>query len=378
MRAKPFLGAVVQPSKRVVDHIRQRTVFFWIPLNACADNHWFHKGEIRLMKSVQKGVALLIAAAMAAGVTACGTDDASEADTGSGGMVTLRVGIVPIVTVAPLLLGDDQGFFEEEGIKIEVENATSSATIVPAIMSGDLDIGYGNITSTILARSQGLPISTIAVADGSNLDPSMDTNGVLVKADGPVKEASDLEGRKVAINALQASNYVTVRASVDELGADSSAYEFVEIPFPDMVAALEADNVAGAAATEPFITQAVQTGDYRVLFNNHNIAGTRPGNVTDTWFSSEPVISEKREAVEGFVRAMAKANEYATAHPEEARAKIAEYTGIDPELIPNMTLPSWPSDGVPQEDIQLMLDLMIEYGLLEEAPAYSGVVYEWE
>jgi NitT/TauT family transport system substrate-binding protein len=330
------------------------------------------------MKRMQKGTALLMAAAMATAVTACGSGDQTAAAKGSDGLVTLRVGVVPIVHVAPLLLGEEHGFFEEEGIKIEVEKATSSATIVPSIMSGDLDIGYGNITSTILARSRGLPIRTIAVADGSSLDASTDTNGVLVKADGPIKDARDLEGKKVAVNALQASNYVTVRASVDKLGADSSAYKFVELPFPDMVAAVGSGNVAGAAETEPFLTKAVQTGKYKVLFNNHNIAGTRPGNVTDTWFSTDPVIKQKHDAVKGFVRAMAKANKYASDHSAEARAKIAEYTSIDPKLIPNMTLPSWPSDGVPKKDIELMLSLMEKYGLLDKAPAYSDIVYEWD
>ncbi|MHA6793932.1 ABC transporter substrate-binding protein [Pseudonocardia bannensis] len=320
------------------------------------------------------------AAAITLVVAACG--GAEPADRGGaasapGELTTLRIGLVPIVHVAALMLGQEKGFFEQEGIRLEVQYASSSATIVPSIMSEDLELGYGNITSTILARAAGLPIVSVASADTSSLDPEVDTNAVIVRTDSPYRTAADLEGRTVAVNALQASNYVTVRASADQLGAESSRYKFVEVPFPDMLSALATGRVDAATVSEPFVTQAQRSGDYRVLYYNHNIAGTRPGNLTDTYFTSEAVLAKSGNAIEAFRRAITKANGYASANPDEARAQLLQYTQIAPDTVPEVVLPNWSTEPVPREDIEFMLRKMQDYGLFRgDVPAYSDVVRE--
>jgi len=310
-------------------------------------------------------------------VGACGGKDAASGSgaTTSGGITTLRVGLLPIVHVAPLILGQEKGFFKEENIQLKLEYASTSAAIVPSIMAGDLDVGYGNLTSTILARAKGLPIVSVASADAASLNPKLDTNAVIVKADSPYQSAKDLEGKTVAINALQGSNYVTVRASADKLGADSSAYKFVELPFPDMVSALKAGRVVAANVTEPFFTTARKSGDYRILYYTLNIAGTRPGFVTDSYYTSEPVINRNPTAIAGFRRAIEKSKAYADAHPDEVRATILKFTKIPPEIVPDVTLPNWPTGEPPQKDVEFMLKMMQDYKVLDgPIPSYNDIV----
>lgn len=320
----------------------------------------------------------LAASAVAISVVATGCGGSSApASQGEAGSTTLRIGLLPIVHVAPVILGQKKGFFEEEGIDLEITYATTSAAIVPSIMSDELDLGYGNMTSTILARAEGLPIVSIASADSATMDPKLDTNAVIVKADSPYEDAADLEGRTVAVNALQASNYLTVRASADELGADSSAYKFVEVPFPDMLSNLESGNVDAANVTEPFFTQARRSGDYRALYYTLNIAGTRPGFVSDSYYTSLPVYEKKAQAMDAFERAITKSKSYANEHPDEVREVVTEYTQIPAEIIPDITLPFWPTEDIPQDDVAYMVKLMQKYGLLEgNAPGYDEIVQQ--
>jgi NitT/TauT family transport system substrate-binding protein len=313
--------------------------------------------------------------AVACGGGDAGSDEAESAN-GSAELTTLRVSVLPIMHVAPLYFAQKEGYFEDEGIELELSTATTSAAIVPSIMAGEVEIGYGNMTSTILARAQGLPIVSIASADSAGTDPQIDTNAVIVKADSPYQTAADLEGKRVAVNALQASNYVTVRASADELGADSSAYQFVELPFPDMISSLAAGNIDAANVTEPFFTQARLSNEYRILYYTLNIAGTRPGFVSDSYYTSEPVLQEHGEAVEGFRRAIEKAKEYATEHPDEMRSTVTDYLDLPAEILPEITLPNWPTGDIPEDDVEFMIGLMEEYGLLDEgeAPTYEDIV----
>ena len=76
--------------------------------------------------------AMLVALACVAGMTACGGDDDGGGGGGDGGgPTTLKVGVIPIADVAPLYLGIDKGFFEEQQLTIQPQLAEGGAAITP-------------------------------------------------------------------------------------------------------------------------------------------------------------------------------------------------------------------------------------------------------
>src|SRR5262245_35081176 len=93
-------------------------------------------------------------AAAAITVAACGgsnEEPAGAAKTAEAAKpVTLTVGVLPIGDLAPLYLGMDKGFFEEEQLTIKPAVAEGGAAVVPAVMSGDDQIGFSNVTSLML------------------------------------------------------------------------------------------------------------------------------------------------------------------------------------------------------------------------------------
>jgi NitT/TauT family transport system substrate-binding protein len=115
--------------------------------------------------------------------------------------VTLKVGVIPISDVAPLYLGVSKGFFKEEHLAIEPVPAQGGAAIVPAVLSGDDQIGFSNAVSMILAASHGLPIQ--AVINGSQVidDGAHTSAAVMVSATGPVKTFKDMEGKTASTRA---------------------------------------------------------------------------------------------------------------------------------------------------------------------------------
>lgn len=96
-------------------------------------------------------------------MAACGGDDAESPQGGGaegGGLEAVTVGVIPIVDVAPVYLGQDQGFFEECGLDVSLETGQGGAAIVPAVVSGESQFGFSNITSLLLAASEGLPLQS--------------------------------------------------------------------------------------------------------------------------------------------------------------------------------------------------------------------------
>jgi NitT/TauT family transport system substrate-binding protein len=314
---------------------------------------------------------LVVSALLVALVAGCGDDESS----GGGGdgaeqVQTLKVGVIPIADVAPLYLGMDKGFFEDEGLKIEPQLAEGGAAIIPAVLSGDNQIGFSNTTSLIIAASKDLPVQIISqgVLAGTGQDDAWD--GVVVAKGSDIKELSDLEGKTVAVNTLNNVSQIVVNTALKKDGADFTKVKYVEVPFPDMNAALESGRVDAAFQVEPGYSGALAAGGeslsnaYEEMAENYTVA---------TYFTSKQYIEENRETVDKFVRAMQKSLEYASGHEDEVRATVAKYTKIPPEVTEKMNLPVWRSD-LNEDTIQQTADTAKEYGFIDQVPSLDDLI----
>uniref|UniRef100_UPI000380EB6F ABC transporter substrate-binding protein n=1 Tax=Nocardiopsis chromatogenes TaxID=280239 RepID=UPI000380EB6F len=164
----------------------------------------------------------------------------------------------------------------------------------------------------------------------------------------------------------------TVRNSVREAGGDPSAVEFMELPFPDMPAALEKEEVDAAWVVEPFLTTSLEAGATEVA---SNFADAHPKLTIAAYFTSEQVLAEDPELVADFTAAMKEALAYAQAHPEEVRRILGEYTEIDPAVIEEIRLPAFPPEA-DRESVRTIADLMEEDGLVEETPDVDALFAE--
>lgn len=64
---------------------------------------------------------------------------------------------------ATLVVGQEEGFFEEEGIDLQIEPGRGSATTAIMLGEGNYDIAHINTTNAAVANSKGVPIKTVAV-----------------------------------------------------------------------------------------------------------------------------------------------------------------------------------------------------------------------
>jgi NitT/TauT family transport system substrate-binding protein len=316
-------------------------------------------------------IALLVL--LAAG---CGDDDDSGGGGGSGGGAqetqTLKVGVIPIADVAPLYLGMDKGFFEEEGLKIQPQLAEGGAAIVPSVVSGDYQIGFSNTTSLIIAASKNLPIQIISQGVLGGETPKEAWDGVIVPKGSDVKEIGDLEGKTVAVNTLNNVSQVVVNTALKEAGADYTKVKYVEVPFPDMNAALESGRVDAAFQVEPGYSGGLAAGSKNISNAYEEMA---PNYTVATYFASKQYIGESRDVVDRFNRAIAKSLDYASQHDDEVRAIVGTYTEIPKEVLDKMNLPVWKSD-LNRPTIEQTSAAALEYGFIEEEPSLDELILQ--
>lgn len=303
-----------------------------------------------------------IAALTLLAVAACGSGNggSSSSGTGSGATTHVKVGVIPIVDVAPIYLGKEQGFFSKHHIDLELVQESGGAAAIPGVVSGDFQLSFGNVTSIVLAASQNLPLKIVASGNASTRDPATDFSGVVVPADSPIKSAKDLAGKTVAVNNLKNIGEVTIRDAVDKDGGDGKSVKFVELNFPDMPAAVANKQVDAAWVVEPFLTASTAQGARNVSSNFTVI----PNLTVATYFTTQQYISQHKDVVDNFRAAINQSLKYATDHPDEVRRIVTTYTSIKSDVASQIKLPAYPQD-VNIGSLKEVASLMNKYGITQ-------------
>jgi NitT/TauT family transport system substrate-binding protein len=298
-------------------------------------------------------------AALALGATAaCGGPNSG---TTANGLIQVDVGILPIVTNAPLALGVEKGFFAEEGLAVTTQVGQGGAALLPAVVSGQYDFAFSNNVSLLLARAQGLPIRIVAAASSAGVDPTPIDEAIVVPADSPVQSVADLNGATVAVNTLNNIVEVADRVTLERGGADLGSIRFIEIPFPDMPAALQQGRMQAAHIAEPHLTRAVQAGA-RIIAHPYRVV--QPDVHISSWFSTDQFIKSNPDTVERFKRALERSRTYATEHLDEVRAFIPGFLGLDPALADRIALGTWPGGMPSKQSLTSLYDASVHFGLL--------------
>jgi NitT/TauT family transport system substrate-binding protein len=315
----------------------------------------------------QRTRALVAVLAAALALTACGDDGGT---TSKGGTATLKVGVIPIADVAPLYVGIEQGFFKAEKLKIEPKLAEGGAAIVPAVVAGDDDIGFSNATSLIIAASKKLPLQIVSQGVLAGTGDKDAWDGLMVPKGSPIKTPKDLEGKTIAVNNLNNVGSLAINTAMAKAGADYTKVKYLEIPFPEMNAALDKHRVDAIWQVEPGYTGALAAGATPLF---HPYEETAPNLTVAGYFASKPFIAKNKDVLARFQRAIRKSLEYSAQHPEAVRKAVGTYTDIPPKVIAKIKLPVFKPD-LNEPTIQRTIDLAAKYGYIETKPSLDDLI----
>jgi len=303
-------------------------------------------------------IALLTVSALAATTAACGGSDDNSNNNFSTSPDKVKVGVIPIVDVAPIYLGKAKGFFTKQRIDLAMEQAQGGAAIVPAVVSGQYQFGFSNVVSLLLGASKNVPIKVVANGNNATADAAKDFSGLLVK-DPAITRPKDLEGKTVAANTLKNIVATSVNELVRKDGGDPSKVKYAEVAFPDQAAALDAGRVQAIFVVEPFLSSVKSKGWKQV----GSFAAVSPNLMVADYFTSTKLLSEKPDLAKRFTAALKESLAYADAHPDEVRQIVTTYTTIKADAAGAMTLPHYAAE-IDKASLDLMNGLMVKDGVL--------------
>jgi NitT/TauT family transport system substrate-binding protein len=295
-------------------------------------------------------------------LSACGDDGDAGGAAAESSSATLKVGVLPIAESAPLYLGIAEGFFEEEQLTVEPQIAQGGAAIVPSVVSGDFQIGVANTASFIIASAKGLPLTALAPADAGGTGADDAIGAVLVRDGSAIRDAGDLAGKTIAVNTLNNIGPLTINAALEKRGVDYKGVKYVELPFPDMLAAVKANRVDAAWVVEPFFTQGKDAG-HRIIL--HPYEETARNLTIAEYFTTRKYMADNPSVVERFTRAMKKSLQYASDNPDAVREILLSYTKTPKAVAEKIALPAFPSE-FNEASIQQQIELAVRFGFIEE------------
>jgi NitT/TauT family transport system substrate-binding protein len=326
----------------------------------------------KMLKRQIKGVSRIVAALVAAlAFIGCGDDD-SGGDGEAAGPTTITVGTLPIANAAPMYLGMDKGFFEDENLRIEPQVGEGGAALIPSLLSGDAQFAFVGVIPAITAVAQDVPIRIVTSSDDAAATEAKDWQTLVVPEGSPIKSVEDLPGKTIAVNALRGLAEVVISRSLEKQGVDYREVKLLEVPFPEMPSALTTKRVDAALLTEPFLSAVLAEGGTQI---DAPSVETLPNFPNGVYVASEQYIAENGDVVDRFARAMNKSLEYAQANPEEVRRIIPTYTETPEAAAAKLRLPVFDAE-LDRKGIELEAELTAKYGIIDEAPAYEDLVRE--
>ncbi|MFP7170140.1 ABC transporter substrate-binding protein [Terribacillus sp. 7520-G] len=206
----------------------------------------------------------------------------------------------------PLYAAIHEGYFEEEGLDVEVVTATGGAHVT-TVVSGD---AWGNIAgpdSNALANidSNDPIVSVVNVVNRANVY-------LMAGGDTPPAGASEevlaayLEGKTIAAGRYGGSPNLLTRYLIMELGMEPGKDVFLEEPADAsaVVSLVENGQADIANGAEPQIYDGIEKGVWNEPFYGFPSLGDYPYSVISV---KQSTIEEDPETVQKFVRAITKA-----------------------------------------------------------------------
>ncbi len=238
---------------------------------------------------------------------------------------------------------------------------TDFPTVSDALRSRKLEATFLIGPLAMYVRANGVPINLFYLGHG-------DGSTVMVRKNDPARSLRDLKGRKFARPSKYSNQYLVIRKLMADQGMQPDDIKFVDLPPPEMPAALATGAIDAYFVGEPHAAKAELDGTGRVLYHAKDIW---PRFISCVLVVHEELIRERPEVVRDLVRGIAESGEWAEGHRLDA-AKVAAPYFRQKEKVLRFVL-TQPPDRVSYRmltptdpEIQKIADMALQSGILKQ------------
>ena len=239
----------------------------------------------------------------------------------------------------------DEGFFDEEGIKLSVYTPSDPTAIISSVASGRDDFGLSYHPDILQAQSAGLEIVSVLSISQHPL------NSIMTLKKSSIKNPSDLRGKVVGYPGIP-SNKAMLETVLSSQNININDVETVDVGF-ELVKALvsgSVDAIIGAYWTHESIVMELQGYEIEIM-------RLEEWGVPDYYelilITNKSFLEENKSDVEKVVNSFKKGYEFSIKNPQESITSLISIAGeeIVEENVERagveLLIPMWQSNNLP-------------------------------
>jgi sulfonate transport system substrate-binding protein len=206
-----------------------------------------------------------------------------------------------------------------QGISVKWTEFPAGPPLLEAINAGSIDIGQTGDTPPIFAQAAGAAIVYLAG------QPITNGQGILVKADSPIRSLADLRGRRIGFTKGSSAHNVTVMA-LEKAGLTYGDITPVYLSPPDAAAAFMRSSIDAWAIWDPYFAIGERHGG-RIL-----VQGIEVGKTNSFYIGGRDFAARNGSLVRDVVKALGQAARWAEANRDKVAQALAAVTGVDLDI----------------------------------------------
>ncbi len=282
------------------------------------------------------------------------------------------------VFYAPLYVAMNNGYFEERGLTVTLENAGGTDKVTAALVSGSSDIGLMGPEGVLYAEGMqdGIRVfGQLTKRDGSFL--------VSKKDEADTFEWSDLEGKRVLVGRVGGVPAMTMQYIMNGYGLYDGVNGTVidtSVAFNMMGSVFDSDDTVDYTTLfEPTATEYERAGRGYVVAS----VGAESGEVPYTAFvAKQSYLTEERDTAKLFLEAVRQGYEFIKDNDSLTVGEALEpsFDGMTAESLAiavesYLAIDAWCSTPVmTEESLERLKEIMRNAGELDGDPSFENVV----
>lgn len=279
---------------------------------------------------------------------------------------------------APQYVAHSLGYFEEQGLDVEILLVPGADKVAAAVLSGDVEIGFCGSEATIYIYNQGQDDYLVNFANLTKRDGSFIVSRE--KIDNFTLE--DLKGKTIIGGRMGGMPEMTLEYTLKQAGIDpkNDLYIDTSIEFASMSGAFIGGTGDFVSLFEPNALQLEQQGFGYVVASLGELGGVVPYT---TYNTKKSFIESNPEVIEGFNKAIQKGLDYV--HNNDAK-NIAEIiidyfpdtslSDLETIISRYKSIDSWfETTYINEEDFNHVQDIMESANQLNQRAPYDKLIY---
>lgn len=311
---------------------------------------------------IKRLIATIMTLSMFGVMAGCSASANKEAETSE--MKKLSFGAMSSIDIVPIVIAQEKGYFEEEGLDLDFQLFTAAKDRDAALQAGALD---GLIADEI----------AISIYQNSGIDMKItgQTNGawtLVVGKDSGIENLSGLKNKKMAISENTMIDYLSDYIATEN-GVSADEIEKVAIPaMPARLEALKNKKVDAAILPAPFDDTAVADG-------GKALAKIDNADITISAFGfTQEEIDTNGDAIKAFFAGYNKAVEYMqNTDIKEYEDILIKTVGYSEDTRGNIVLPELKLNYLPKvENVQAVFDWSKKKGIIDKDLKAEDVIVD--